>query len=88
MYTITPALYGASVRSTGVGWAIGIGRAGAIVAPLIAGALLDAHWTASMLYMGVGAVVLLAGAAVAAMRPAAPESSSSAAAEEQLTTPV
>jgi benzoate transport len=87
MYTITPALYGASVRSTGVGWAIGIGRAGAIVAPLIAGALLDAHWTASMLYMGVGAVVLLAGAAVAAMRPAALESSSSAAAEEQLTTP-
>ena len=65
MYTITPALYGASVRSTGVGWAIGIGRVGAIVAPLITGALLDAHWTASMLYMGVGVVVLVAGAAVA-----------------------
>jgi benzoate transport len=69
MYTITPALYGASVRSTGVGWAIGIGRVGAIVAPLITGALLDAHWTASMLYMGVGVVVLVAGGAVAAMRP-------------------
>ena len=73
MYTITPALYGASVRSTGVGWAIGIGRVGAIVAPLITGALLDAHWTASMLYMGVGVVVLVAGGAVAAMRPATPE---------------
>jgi len=73
MYTITPALYGASVRSTGVGWAIGIGRVGAIVAPLITGALLDAHWTASMLYMGVGAVVLVAGGAVAAMRPARQE---------------
>jgi MFS family permease len=73
MYTITPALYGASVRSTGVGWAIGIGRVGAIVAPLITGALLDAHWTASMLYMGVGVVVLVAGGAVAAMRPAKPE---------------
>jgi hypothetical protein len=52
-----------------VGWAIGIGRVGAIVAPLITGALLDAHWTASMLYMGVGVVVLVAGGAVAAMRP-------------------
>ncbi len=88
MYTITPALYGASVRSTGVGWAIGIGRVGAIVAPLITGTLLDAHWTASMLYMGVGVVVLVAGAAVAAMRPAAPEARSSAEVQEKLTTAV
>jgi benzoate transport len=88
MYTIAPALYGASVRSTGVGWAIGIGRVGAIVAPLITGALLDAHWTASMLYMGVGVVVLVAAAAVAAMRPAITEARSAAAAGEKLTTAV
>jgi benzoate transport len=88
MYTIAPALYGASVRSTGVGWAIGIGRAGAIVAPLIAGALLDAHWTASMLYMGVGFVVLLAGAAVAAMRLPAPGAASGAGARDRLTADV
>ncbi|HET6270011.1 MAG TPA: MFS transporter [Arthrobacter sp.] len=88
MYTIAPALYGASVRSTGVGWAIGIGRAGAIVAPLIAGALLDAHWTASMLYMGVGFVVLLAGAAVAAMRLPAPGAASGAGARNRLTADV
>jgi hypothetical protein len=30
MSTISPALYAPSVRSTGVGWAIGIGRVGAI----------------------------------------------------------
>jgi len=88
MYTIAPALYGASVRSTGVGWAIGIGRAGAIVAPLIAGALLDAHWTASMLYLGVGFVVLLAGAAVAAMRLPAPAAASGAGARDRLTADV
>jgi benzoate transport len=89
MYTIAPALYGTSVRSTGVGWAIGIGRVGAIVAPLITGALLDAHWTASMLYMGVGVVVLVAGAAVAAMRPSTSEPPSGAeAAEGKLTTAV
>lgn len=87
MYTIAPALYGASVRSTGVGWAIGIGRVGAIVAPLITGALLDAHWTASMLYMGVGVVVLVAAAAVAAMRPSIPEAPAGAeGSEEKLTT--
>jgi MFS transporter, AAHS family, vanillate permease len=85
MYTIAPALYGASGRSTGVGWAIGIGRAGAIVAPLIAGALLDAHWTASMLYTGAGFVVLLAGAAVAAMRLPAAGAASGAGARNRLT---
>lgn len=85
LYTIAPALYGSSVRSTGVGWAIGIGRVGAIVAPLITGALLDAHWTASMLYIGVGIVVLVAGGAVAAMRPAA-VGTSPLPAEERLTT--
>ena len=86
MYTITPALYDAPVRSTGVGWAIGIGRVGAIVAPLITGSLLDAHWTASMLYMGVGVVVLVAGGAVAAMRPSPGAAALQPAAEEKLTT--
>lgn len=85
MYTITPALYSAPVRSTGVGWAIGIGRVGAIVAPLITGSLLDAHWTASMLYVGVGVVVLVAGGAVAAMRPAVAASAPQPAAKEKLT---
>ena len=47
LYTITPALYATRMRSTGVGWAIGIGRAGAIVAPMITGALLDAAWARS-----------------------------------------
>jgi benzoate transport len=88
MYTIAPALYDAPVRSTGVGWAIGIGRVGAIVAPLITGSLLDAHWTASMLYMGVGVVVLVAGAAVTAMRPSAVASAPKSSAEEKLTTTV
>lgn len=87
MYTITPALYGASVRSTGVGWAIGIGRIGAIVAPLITGALLDAHWTASMLYMGVGVMVLVAAGAVAAMRPLQQENDALNDREKEVTLP-
>lgn len=86
MYTITPALYSASVRSTGVGWAIGVGRVGAIVAPLITGALLDAHWTASMLYVGVGVVVLIAAAAVGAMRPSLPEAVPATEAKAELRT--
>jgi benzoate transport len=87
MYTISPALYAPSVRSTGVGWAIGIGRVGAIVAPLITGALLDANWTASQLYMGVGIVVLVAGIAVATMRPSGQDAPVAEDAETELTQP-
>lgn len=69
LYTIAPAAYGTTVRSTGVGWGIGIGRIGAIVAPMITGALLDASWTAVQLYLGVGVVVLVAAVAVGMLRP-------------------
>ena len=36
--------YPTSIRSTGVGWALGIGRIGSIAGPLIAGMLLSAGW--------------------------------------------
>jgi MFS family permease len=59
LYTITPTLYAARLRSTGMGWAIGVGRVGAILAPLATGRLLDASWTPVQLYVGAAAVVCL-----------------------------
>ena len=44
LYTLNPLTYDADIRSTGVGWSIGIGRIGAILAPTIAGQLLDMGW--------------------------------------------
>jgi len=38
------------VRATGMGCAIGIGRFGAILAPLASGALLDHGWAPAQLY--------------------------------------
>jgi benzoate transport len=64
LYVITPSAYAASLRSTGVGWAIGIGRIGAIIAPLVTGALLDTGWTPNGLYLAVGAVILVGAVAV------------------------
>ncbi|MEQ1728576.1 MAG: MFS transporter, partial [Vicinamibacterales bacterium] len=49
LYAITPVLYPAAVRTTGMGWAIGIGRLGAILAPLLAGVLVDSGWQAAHL---------------------------------------
>ncbi|WP_321867825.1 MFS transporter [Paraburkholderia tropica] len=50
LYAITPRLYAPHVRATGVGWAIGMGRAGAIIAPFTVGTLLDSGWSVSGLY--------------------------------------
>ena len=41
LYAIAPSLYPASHRVTGMGWAIGIGRIGAILSPFFGGVLLD-----------------------------------------------
>ena len=40
LYTFVAQYYPTSVRSTGMGWASGIGRIGAIVGPVLTGALL------------------------------------------------
>ena len=50
LYAVGPPLYPAAVRTTGMGWAIGIGRFGAILAPLLSGALLDRGATPAQLY--------------------------------------
>ncbi|MEU0989211.1 MFS transporter [Streptomyces sp. NPDC005953] len=70
LYTLAPSLYGPQLRTTGVGWAIGIGRAGAILAPTVAGVLLDSGWKPAQLYIAVGGVVLLATVALVFLRQA------------------
>jgi MFS transporter, AAHS family, 4-hydroxybenzoate transporter len=44
MNAVTASFYPAQIRSTGVGWALGIGRIGSIVGPLLGGLLLSAGW--------------------------------------------
>jgi MFS family permease len=51
LYAVGPTLYPTAVRATGMGSAIGIGRFGAILAPILSGALLDAGWTPGRLYV-------------------------------------
>ncbi|MFW0772264.1 MFS transporter [Paenarthrobacter nitroguajacolicus] len=69
LYTVAPMIYEPGVRTTGVGWGIGVGRAGAILAPIVVGALLDNGWNPTQLYFGVAAVVLLAAVALLRLPP-------------------
>ncbi|MCI4011207.1 MFS transporter [Brevibacterium sp. ZH18] len=68
LYVLTPQSYSASLRSTGVGWGIGIGRFGAIIAPTATGAMLDGGWTPQAIYVFVGVVLLLAAVVLLGMR--------------------
>ena len=53
--------YPTSIRSTGVGWSLGVGRVGAIVGPLIGGAMLGMQWTPRQIFLA-GAVPALVSA--------------------------
>ena len=50
LYSMSPSIYNTEVRATGVGYAIGFGRIGGILSPLIAGIFLDAGVSSLMLY--------------------------------------
>jgi AAHS family 4-hydroxybenzoate transporter-like MFS transporter len=57
---LAAGFYPTSVRSTGVGWALGIGRIGSIVGPLIGGALLTAKWSTGSVFIAAASAALCA----------------------------
>ena len=69
LYTINPTLYAPEFRSTGVGTAIGVGRIGSIVSPMLAGKLLDVGIGKDDLYLGASGFILLAVVALYFLKP-------------------
>lgn len=59
--------YETSLRATGVGWAMGIGRIGGIVGPVLGGVAVAAGTSVPQLFLLTGAASLWAGAAAFAM---------------------
>lgn len=57
---LAAAFYPTSVRATGVGWALGIGRIGSIVGPLVGGMLMTMQWSTASLFMAAAAAALCA----------------------------
>ena len=68
LYAFAPIVYPAAMRTTGMGWSIGIGRLGAILSPLIAGVLLDRGWTPPSLYYAFALPLLVSMLTVLALR--------------------
>lgn len=51
--------YPTYVRSTGVGWCLGVGRIGAIMGPVVGGNLVAAQWTNQQLFMAASIPALV-----------------------------
>jgi AAHS family 4-hydroxybenzoate transporter-like MFS transporter len=60
---LSASFYETSLRATGVGWAIGIGRIGSIIGPVLGGVLIAAGMAAVPLFILVGAMSI--GSAIA-----------------------
>ena len=52
--------YPTSIRSTGVGWALGIGRIGSIVGPVVGGMVLALDWSIAQLFLLTAVPALVA----------------------------
>jgi AAHS family 4-hydroxybenzoate transporter-like MFS transporter len=52
--------YPTSVRSTGMGWAMGIGRFGSIFGPVIGGELMRFNWSTSNLFIAAAVPAVIA----------------------------
>jgi AAHS family 4-hydroxybenzoate transporter-like MFS transporter len=62
---LAATFYPTFIRSTGVGWALGIGRIGSIIGPVVGGILLSLKWdTADIFFVGALPVLIAAAAAL------------------------
>lgn len=67
-YTIFARAFPTHVRATGTGFAIGIGRGGAALAPILAGVLFDAGLSLAVVAITLGAGSLIAAIALSGVR--------------------
>jgi AAHS family 4-hydroxybenzoate transporter-like MFS transporter len=57
---LAAGFYPTSIRASGVGWALGIGRVGSIVGPLVGGALMTLKWSTGAAFMAAAAAAMCA----------------------------
>jgi MFS transporter, AAHS family, 4-hydroxybenzoate transporter len=57
---LAAGFYPTSLRATGVGWALGIGRVGSIIGPLVGGVLLAQKWSPAAVFLAAAAAALCA----------------------------
>jgi AAHS family 4-hydroxybenzoate transporter-like MFS transporter len=61
---LSATFYPTSIRSTGVGWALGIGRLGSIVGPILGGIMISREWSLRQIFFAGAVPALLAALAI------------------------
>jgi AAHS family 4-hydroxybenzoate transporter-like MFS transporter len=61
---LAASFYPTAMRSTGVGWALGIGRVGSIVGPVLGGVMLSLEWSPQQIFLAGALPALIAAVAV------------------------
>jgi AAHS family 4-hydroxybenzoate transporter-like MFS transporter len=64
MNALAASYYPTRLRSTGVGWALGIGRIGSIVGPVVGGILLSLGWGVTELFTAAAVPAAISSIAV------------------------
>jgi AAHS family 4-hydroxybenzoate transporter-like MFS transporter len=60
---VAATFYPTSIRSTGIGWCLGIGRIGSIVGPMLGGVMLKLDWSPREIFLAGSIPALCAAAA-------------------------
>jgi len=61
LYSVAARIYSTEIRSTGIGWAIGFGRLGAIIGPFVGGLLISSGWSVSLNFVAFALPLVVAG---------------------------
>jgi AAHS family 4-hydroxybenzoate transporter-like MFS transporter len=67
LIALSAIYYPVAIRSTGVGWATGMGRLGSFVGPLAVGQMVGAQWDVPTIFAALGGSVLIGAVASALM---------------------
>jgi AAHS family 4-hydroxybenzoate transporter-like MFS transporter len=66
--TISGIYYPTAIRATGIGWALGVGRIGAIIGPIVGGLLVGLHWPVPWVILACVIPAVIAAIAIVALR--------------------
>ncbi len=65
---LSGSYYPTYLRSTGIGWGLGIGRAGAIVGPVLGGEFMRRHWSTDDIFMAAAVPALISAVVMFSLR--------------------
>ena len=68
IYPLATCVYPVKVRSSGLGWAMGLGRSGAVLGPMLAGIMLSLHTPLIILFLTLAVALVIAALSAASVR--------------------